>query len=250
MPDSHSPDPSIANGTSHFVTTHWSAVMRAGQTEGVAAHEALSELCRTYWYPLYGFIRRQGHEPPEAEDLVQSFFTRLLEKNFVGEARQEKGKFRSFLLTALKRFLANEWDRQHAQKRGGFHTAVEIDQAMAEKRFNAELAHGFQPDVLFERQWATTLLESVMTRLQEEYITTGRARLFEELRSSLVKEESARPYAEIAARLNLTEPAIKTAVHRMRGRYREILREEIGKTVSSPDEIEEELRHLFATFSA
>lgn len=222
--------------------------MRAGQPDSTSNRDALAELCQTYWYPLYGFIRRQGRSSQDAEDLTQAFFARLLEKNYIASANQEKGRFRSFLITALKRFMANEWDREHAQKRGGFQTAVAIDQAMAEARFNSELSHQLQPDVLFERQWAMTLLERVMTQLQEEYTTTGRAKLFEHLRSCLVKEESAQPYASIAAELNLTEAAVKTAVHRLRTRYRDLLRTEIAKTVSTPDEIEPELRHLFSTF--
>jgi RNA polymerase sigma factor (sigma-70 family) len=236
-------------GRVQFLSTHWSVVVRASQQGSAAAEEALSELCRTYWYPLYGFIRRQGHAPPEAEDLTQQFFALLLEKNYVAEAKQEKGRFRSFLLTVLKRFLANEWDRQHAQKRGGFQTVVEIDRAMAEARLNAELVHSLTPDVLFERQWATALLERVMGRLEEEYVGSGRAKLFQHLRGCLAKGDSARPYREIAAELGLSETAIKTCVHRLRGRYQDLLREEIGNTVSSPSEVEEELRHLFAAFS-
>lgn len=240
--------PPDSAGAAEFLTTHWSAVVRAGQLDSAGAHEALGELCRTYWYPLYGFIRRQGRTPHEAEDLTQEFFARLLEKNYVAAARQEKGKFRTFLLTALKHFLANEWDRQHAQKRGGFQTTIAIDQVLAESRLNAELAHDLQPDVLFERQWAITLLDQVMAQLQAEYVSTGRAKLFEHLQSCLIKEETAQPYAKIALNLSLTEAAVKTAVHRLRARYREILRMEIGKTVSAPDEIEAELRHLFSTF--
>jgi len=161
---------------------------------------------------------------------------------------QEKGKFRTFLLVALQRFLANEWDRQHAQKRGGFVSVVSINQELAESRFASELSHIVQPDVLFERQWAMTLLERTMARLREEYVATGRAKLFEHLQSCLAKDESASPYADIAARLNLTEAAVKMAVHRLRARYREILRAEIADTVSSPEEIEEEIRHLFSAF--
>jgi RNA polymerase sigma factor (sigma-70 family) len=234
----------------HFVTTHWSAVVRAGRDDPAAAQAALGELCQTYWYPLYAFIRRQGREPHDAEDLTQAFFARLLEKNFVASAKQEKGKFRSFLLAAVKGFLANEWDRQHAAKRGGFQTHINVDTAVAETRFHSNLAHALQPDILFERQWAITLLESVMAQLEDEYLGTGRAHLFERLRGCLAKEEDAQPYANIALELNLTEAAVKAAVHRLRARYREILRLEIAKTVASPDEVEGELRHLFATFSS
>jgi len=235
-------------GHEHFVTTHWSLVLRAGQAEADAVGEALQELCQTYWYPLYCFIRRQGRTPHEAEDLTQGFFARLLEHNFVADARQERGKFRSFLLLALKRFLANEWDRQHAQKRGGFQPVVAIDQALAEARLDAELRQDLTPEILFDRQWAVLLLERTMAQLREEYIATGRAKLFEHLSACLTQEESAGSYAEIARELRLTEASVKQAAYRLRARYREILRAEIGKTVSSPREIEEELRFLFACF--
>jgi RNA polymerase sigma-70 factor (ECF subfamily) len=231
-----------------FVTTHWSVVLSAQAKGSAKSSEALETLCRTYWYPLYAYARRAGHSPADAEDLTQSFFARLLEKDYLQSAARDKGKFRTFLLVALKRFLANEWDRQHAQKRGGFVPVVSIDQDQAEARFAAEPAHNVGPDVLFDRQWALTLLDSAMSRLQQEYTATGRTRLFETLRSLLVKDESASPYAEIAARLNLTEPAVKMAVHRLRTRYREVLREEIVQTVSSAAEVEEELRHLFSAF--
>ena len=210
--------------------------------------EALETLCRAYWFPLYAYARRAGHSPADAEDLAQGFFARLLEKDYLKSAAREKGRFRTFLLTALKRFLANEWDRQHAQKRGGFVPIVAIDQALAESRFAAEPSHNLQPDVLFDRQWAMTLLERTMAQLQEEYVATGRVTLFEYLQSCLAKAESGLPYAEIAARLNLTEAAVKMAVHRLRARYREILQAEIAETVSSPEEIEEEIRHLFSAF--
>ncbi|MGO8836634.1 MAG: RNA polymerase sigma factor [Limisphaerales bacterium] len=231
-----------------FVTTHWSLVLSAQDKDSPRSVEALETLCRTYWYPLYAFVRRQGRQPHDAQDLTQEFFARLLEKDYLKAAAREKGRFRTFLLVALKRFLANEWDRQHAQKRGGFAPILSIDQELAESRFAAEPVHQLQPDVLFDRQWAMTLIGRVMARLQEEYLASGRAKLFEYLRSCLTRDESALPYAEIAARLNLTEAAVKMAIHRLRARYREILRAEIADTVSSPEEIEEEIRHLFSTF--
>jgi RNA polymerase sigma-70 factor (ECF subfamily) len=235
-------------GGERFVTTHWSAVVRAGCVDSVSAREALAELCQAYWYPLYCFIRRQGRSPHEAEDLTQGFFARLLEKNFVSGARQERGKFRSFLLAALKGFLANEWDRQHAQKRGGFQTAVEIDRAMAEARLDAELKQELTPERLFERQWALMMLERTMAQLREEYIDTGRAKLFEHLSACLAQEASAVSYAEIARKLRLTEASVKQAAYRLRARYREILRGEIAKTVSAPQEIDGELRCLLSCF--
>jgi RNA polymerase sigma-70 factor (ECF subfamily) len=233
-----------------FVTTHWSVVLSAQDSRGRGAREALESLCRDYWFPLYSYARRTGHAPPEAEDLTQGFFARLLEKDYLKAAAQDKGRFRTFLLVALKRFMANEWDRQHAQKRGGFAPMVSIDQELAESRFAAEPAHNLSPDLLFDRQWAVTLLERTMTQLRTEYAATGRAHLFECLCNCITKDESAPPYAEIANRLHLTEAAVKMAVHRLRGRYREILQHEIAQTVSTPEEIEGEIRHLFAAFGS
>ena len=246
-----SPETSSGKGLSQapaFVTTHWSVVLSAQNEDSPQSVEALANLCSAYWFPLYAFVRRQGHSPHDAQDLTQEFFARLLEKGYLKAAAREKGKFRTFLLVAIKRFLANEWDRQHAQKRGGFEPVVSIDQEQAESRLDSEPAHGLQPDVLFDRQWATTLLERTMKRLHEEYVTTGRSKLFEFLRGAVARDESALSYAQIAAQLNLTEAAVKMAVQRLRARYREILRSEIVETVSSPDEVEEEIRHLFSAF--
>jgi RNA polymerase sigma-70 factor (ECF subfamily) len=244
---STSPEPT-RRSDAVFVTTHWSVVLSARDEESPRGAEALEALCRTYWYPLYAYVRRLGHSPADAQDLTQEFFARLLQKHYLQSVDQEKGKFRTFLLVALQRFLANEWDRRHAQKRGGFAPIVSIDQELAESRFASDPSHAVQPDVLFERQWAMTLLERTMTRLREEYVATGRAKLFEHLQGCLAKDESASPYAEIAARLNLTEAAVKMAVHRLRARYREILRAEIADTVASPEEVEEEIRQLFSAF--
>jgi DNA-directed RNA polymerase specialized sigma24 family protein len=233
-----------------FLTTHWSVVLSARDKDSPRSAAALEALCRTYWYPLYAYLRRQGRAPYDAQDLTQGFFARLLQKDYLQVAAREKGKFRTFLLVALKRFLANEWDREHALKRGGFAQVVSIDQEVAESRFAAEPSHHAQPDVLFDRQWALTLLERTMAQLKEEYVASGRAKLFEYLQSCLAREESALPYAEIAARLNLTQAAVKMAIHRLRARYREILRTEIAHTVSSPGEVEEEIRLLFSAFGS
>ena len=250
-PASSPETPSSASGTpcqAAFVTTHWSVVLSAREEDSPRNREALETLCRTYWFPLYAFVRRQGRDPHDAQDLTQEFFARLLQKEYLKSAAQEKGRFRTFLLVALKRFLANEWDRQRAQKRGGGTIVVSIDPEAAESRFATELAHSVQPDLLFDRQWALTLLDRAMTRLREEYLSTGRAKLFELLRGCLARDESALPYAEIAGRLSLTEAAVKMAVQRLRSRYRETLRAEIASTVASPEDIEEEIRHLFSTF--
>ena len=233
-----------------FLTTHWSVVLSAQDRAGPRSGDALESLCRTYWYPLYAYARRAGHSPPDAEDLTQGFFARLLEKDYLKAAARDKGRFRTFLLVALKRYLANEWDRQHAQKRGGFALLVPIDQELAESRFASEPAHHLPADLLFDRQWAMTLLERSMTQLQQEYLASGRAQLFDYLRHCLARDEAALPYAEIAGRLKLTEAAVKMAVHRLRSRYREILQHEIAQTVSTPEEIEEEIRHLFSAFGS
>ncbi len=237
-----------AGSNQWFVTTHWSVVLSAQGQDSARSLEALEALCRAYWYPLYAYARRVGNSPVDAEDLTQGFFARLLKKDFLRSAAREKGRFRTFLLTALKRYMANEWDRRHAAKRGGFAAVIPIDQEVAETRFASEGAHNLAPDLLFDRHWAVTLLENTMTHLQQEYLETGRAKLFEFLRGCLSKEESALSYAEIASRLNLTEPAVKMAVQRLRRRYREILREQIAQTVSSPDEVEEEIHQLFSAF--
>ncbi len=231
-----------------FATTHWSVVLSAQDRDSPRSDEALEALCRAYWYPLYAYVRRAGHGPADAEDLTQGFFARLLDKGDLTAAAREKGRFRTFLLTALRRFLANEWDRQHAQKRGGFARTVPIDQTAAESRFASEPSHALQPDLLFDRQWAMTLLDRTLTALRDEYVATGRTALFESLHDCLAKEESGLSYAVIAARLHLTEAAVKMAVRRLRARYRDILRREIADTVASPEEIDEEVRHLFSAF--
>lgn len=246
MPDS-TPETRYAVGA-QFRTTHWSVVIRAGQGEGTEAAAALNELCQVYWYPLYAFARRQGQSPAEAEDLTQGFFACLLDRNFVAGADQDKGRFRAFLLTAFRRFLANAWNRQHMQKRGGFRSTIPLDAAWAESRYGVEPVQGSSPDVLYERQWAETLLDQVMRRLQGEYVESGRARLFERLEACLSRDETAWRYADIAHELGLTEAAVKMAMQRLRARYRSLLREEIAKTVASPEDVEAELRHLFSAF--
>jgi len=199
--------------------------------------------------PLYAFVRRSGHSPQDAEDLTQAFFARLLDKNYLAAADREKGRFRSFLLVALKRFLANEWERQHALKRGGYATVVAIDQDDAESRYGGDPGHTEQPDVLLEKQWAMALIGQVMGRLQAEYGASGRGEVFDFLRASLTRDDSAIGYAEIATRLGTTTPAVKMAAMRLRDRYQALLREEIARTVVSPAEIDDEIRYLFSVFS-
>jgi len=250
MTDSHhnSLQPSADRG--RFGHTQWSQVQRAADPAAEGYGLALQGLCQSYWYPLYAYVRRSGHSAHDAEDLTQAFFARLLDKNYLAAADPEKGRFRSFLLVALKRFLANEWERQHALKRGGFATVIEIDQAHAESLYGGDLAHHDQADVLLEKQWAITLIGHVMGRLHTEYAESGRGDMFGFLRASLTREDAAIGYAEIAQRLGTSTAAVKMAAMRMRERYQALLREEIGRTVALPDEIDDEIRHLFSVFSS
>ena len=232
-----------------FVTTRWSVVLAAGHGDSTRARAALENLCQTYWYPLYAFVRRLGHTPHDAEDLVQSFFERCLEKNYLGAADRAKGRFRSFLLLALKRFLANEFDKARARKRGGAQPPIALDALTAEQRYALEPADRLSADKLYERRWALTLLEHVLARLRDEQAAAGRLTAFEELKDFLVSGGRGTPYADLAARLDTTEGAVKVAVHRLRQRYRALLQEEIAQTVSSPDEISEERHYLLSVLS-
>lgn len=229
-----------------FTSTHWSVVLLAGQRATPQGDEALAKLCQTYWYPLYAYVRRQGVEPHDAQDLTQEFFARLLAKNYLGQVRREKGKFRSFLLASLKHFLANEWDRARAQKRGGGKTIVSLDDPSVETRYGLEPADVLTAEKIYERRWALTLLDQVLAGLRDEYARSGRAGVFEQLKEFLTGGKGSVSYAEVAERLRMTEGAVKVAVHRLRRRYRELLRAEVAHTVASPGEIDDEIRHLFA----
>ena len=232
-----------------FVTTHWSVVLTAGGDDTPNARNALEKLCRAYWFPIYAFVRRQGHGPHDAQDLTQEFFARLLEKNYLADANPAKGRFRSFLLASLKHFLANEWDKTRAQKRGGGQILIPIDVAAAETSCGIESADHLTAEKIFERRWALTLLDHVLRRLRAEYVRDGRENLFEQLKPTLTEASRSVRYAEIAARLGTTEGAVKVAVHRLRQRYREVLRAEIADTVASPGEVEDEIRNLFAALA-
>jgi len=220
-------------------------VLSAQEAASPAAHDALEQLCRVYWYPLYAYVRRQGHSPHDAQDLTQEFFARFIAKNYLDAVRRERGKFRSFLLAALKHFLANEWDRARARKRGGAHTIIALDEHDAEARYALEPRDESSADKIYERRWALTLLEQVLGRLREEYAAAGKAGLFDGLKSCLTEKKSSTPHAALATRLGMTEEAVKVAVHRLRKRYRDRLRSEIAHTVATPDEVDEEIRHLF-----
>jgi len=243
-------DPSLAGTKAKwFGTTHWSVVVRAGDPSAPNADIALAKLCETYWYPLYVFTRRLGQSPEDSQDLVQGFFARLLEKNYLRQADQQKGKFRSFLLIAFKRYMANEWYRANRLKRGGGQNVLSLDQESTEHRYLAEPADHMTPDKAFERQWASTLLDQVMSQLEAEHIAAGKKILFGELKAALGGGHRG-SYAEIAMRLGTSEGAVKVAVHRIRHRYRELLRVEIANTVSTPEEIDDEIAYLFAALGS
>jgi RNA polymerase sigma-70 factor (ECF subfamily) len=236
-------------GAAHFGRTHWSVVAAARGDDSPGAQAALEKLCRVYWLPIYAFVRRQGHSPHDAQDLTQEFFARLLEKNFLSGADRSKGKFRSFLLGALKHFLANERDRAGAQKRGGANTFIPMDAGVAETACRTEPTDPSSADKVFERRWALALLDQVLRRLRGEYVRHGKEELFEQLKPVLTETSRATRYADIAVRLGSSEGAVKVAVHRLRQRYRELLRAEIAETVAGEAEIDDEIRSLFAALS-
>lgn len=226
------------------MTTRWSLVQAAGR-DSPEAKEALGTLCTTYWYPLYAFVRRHGHNPDEAQDLTQEFFARLLEKHSLEMVDPGKGKFRSFLLAAMQHFLANERDRVLAQKRGGDRRFLSIDVAAAENRYRLEPSHQLTAEKLFERRWVLTLLDQVLVRLREEMLLAGKNHLFDRLKVFLTGEKKSVSHAQVAEQLGMTEGAVKVAVHRLRRRYRELLRNAIGETLNDPEHIDEEIRDLF-----
>jgi RNA polymerase sigma factor (sigma-70 family) len=236
---------SAQNGAVAFATTHWSVVLTA-QDESPAAQEALEKLCRAYWRPIFSFVRRQGVGPEEAEDLTQGFFALLLERRDLDAVRKEKGRLRSYLLTSLKHFLASEQRRAMAIKRGKGQRLVPLEELSAKERIEMEPADHLSADRLYERRWASTLMEQVLRRLKDEYRTAGNAALFDRLKGLLTDEPGAPSRAEIAARLGMTENAVWQALHRFRHRYQVLLREEISHTVAIASDIEDELRHLIS----
>ena len=227
-----------------FATTHWSVVLRAGDSQAPESAEALEKLCRAYWYPLYAYIRRQGHAPADAQNLTQEFFFQFLEKKQLRVADPERGRFRSFLLTVLKRLLISEWRHEHAQKRGGNTLIFSLDEQEAEERYHHEPADAATPETLFERRWAETVLERVLARLETEY--RRHVLGFANLQPYLVEDKGAAPFAETAVRLGVTESALKAVVYRLRCRYGELFHQEIAHTVERPEEVEAEIRYLLA----
>lgn len=239
-------EPPASARTDDFATTRWSIIVRAGDRASPESRTALQTLCEAYWYPLYAYARRRGSGPEESADLTQEFFARLLEKPVLQTADRERGRFRAFLLTVFKRFLANEAERQGAQKRGAGRPPLSIDASTGEERYRFEPADAWTPERLYERRWALTLLDRVMERLGEEYQGRGKAELFERCKPALIGAETAEPYADLARQLGMAETAVRVAVHRMRQRYRQLLTEEVRQTVETPAEVDEELRALRA----
>ncbi len=245
----NTPKSSTPSGAGRFATTHWSVVRAAGRPKSASYQQALETLCQTYWFPLYAYLRRQGYDSHQAEDYTQAFFAGLLAKGGLRLADPKRGKFRSFLLAALKHFLANERDRAQAQKRGGGRKVLSLDFENAEIQYALEPAHQLSPEKLFERSWALTVLERTMTRLQAESAGAKKRKAFDLLKVYLTGERSSVSYRDVAAELDMTEGAVKVAVHRLRRRYRELLRDEIAQTVTAEDEIDAEIRDLFAALA-
>jgi len=230
--------------STRFKTTHWSVVLSAGQRGTPESDRALATLCELYWYPLYAFVRRLGHSAQDARDLTQEFFARLLEKNYLQAADRERGKFRSFLLTAFQRFLSRERERAGARKRGGGRKMISLDIETGEDRYRLEPSHTWTPERIYERRWALTLLDRVLGRLRGEWEKSGKLELFDRFRIYLTGAGEGVPHAKQAEELGMTGVAVKVAIHRLRRRYGELLREEIVQTVAHPGELEEELDHL------
>jgi RNA polymerase sigma-70 factor (ECF subfamily) len=232
-----------------FATTHWSVVLAAKRGDSTAASAALESLCGTYWFPLYAHVRRVGHDPESARDLTQTFFADLLGRDFLRNVAPEKGRFRSFLLACLNHFLADERDRAQTAKRGGGQSPISLDVDLAERRYRDEPVDELTPQIAYERRWATTLLARAQTRLAAEYATAGKTDLLQRLEEFPLGERGESSFRDSAVRLGMSEGALKSAVHRMRRRYRELVREEVAHTVNDPAEIEAEIRHLIAVVS-
>jgi len=237
-------------GAAEFASTRWSIVLTAGERHSPDSEEALADLCRSYWYPLYAYVRRRVRDPHEAQDLVQEFFSRLLERNTVAVADPQRGRFRAFLLTSLRNFLAGQWDQAKAQKRGGGRTTLSLDFAGAASRELLEPADRLTPERLYDQQWARMLLQRVLTGLRETFARAGKQKQFDELKVFLAGRHAQASYAAAAVRLGISQGAAMVAAHRLRRRYRELLRAEIAQTVADPGEVEDEIRSLFASFAS
>jgi len=250
MPVSHvatnDGNPSSAAG---FTQTHWSVVLEAGDSSSPKGFAALDKLCRAYWFPLYAYVRRCGETPEDAKDLTQEFFARLLEKNWLRAASPERGRFRWFLLASLKHFLSNEWDRARTQKRGGGRRPISLDELSPEERYSLEPTDSLSADKVYDRTWALTLLEKTRARLRDEFTAAGRTGRFEILEQFLPGAQASTTYAEIATRLSVAEGTVKSDVSRLRRRYGELLRDELGQTLGIVTDLEDELRNLSEALS-
>jgi len=227
-----------------FATTRWSVVLSAQDKQSSQCRQALDGLCQTYWYPLYAFVRRQGCTADEAADLTQGFFARCLEKDWLGSVDQSKGRFRSFLLAAMKHYVSNERARQRAKKRGGGKHIFSLDIQTAETRYKIEPETTTTPEQLFERQWALAMLDTVLKDLQQQYLDDGKAEMFDSLKSCLIGQTKSLPSNELALKLQCTEGAVRVMVHRLKKRYRDLLRQHIADTVATPEDVEAEMQHL------
>jgi RNA polymerase sigma-70 factor (ECF subfamily) len=246
MPPPHlSPEAARDSGPGRFATTHWSIVLAAGDRTSPHSREALAALCTAYWYPLYAYVRHQGYPKDQAEDLTQEFFARLLEKDFLRSVDPAKGRFRAFLMGCFRHFMANQNDRPRAQKRGGGRAILSLDFPDAENRYRLEPADTLTLEKRYQRQWALTLLDQVLTRMHDESVRARQGRVFDALKVFLTGDDRASSYAQVARALGMTVGAVKVAIHRQRRRYREVLREEIGRIVGDPAEIDDEIRDLF-----
>ena len=228
-----------------FATTHWSVVLAAGKSSSPNQKQALETLCRGYWFPLYAYLRQRGYDSHQAEDYTQAFFARILDKHDLQTADPKYGKFRSFLLIRLKSFLSDERDRARAKKRGGGRKIISLGFQSAEDQYVLEPAKRLSPEKLFEKSWALTLLDRTMNRLEKEMVEKNKKKLFEHLKVYLTTEKDAIPYRNMAKELKMTEASVRVAVHRLRRRYRKLLRDEIAQTVATEDQIDEEMGHLF-----
>jgi len=240
----------LPRGEAGFHTTHWTVVLAAGADDGTKTREALANLCSTYWYPLYAFIRRKGFAPHDAEDLTQEFFYRFLERHALEKARPSAGKFRSFLLVCLKNFLINERAAASAQRRGGGGVLVPLETGDAETRYLLEPMDNLTPEAVFERRWAFAVLEGTMTDLRREYSSTGKGALFDDLQGFLPSGRGTVSRSELAAKRNVGVGAIDVALHRLRQRFGALLRQQVARTVSSETEIEDEIRYLISVIGA
>ena len=242
---SDSQAPPAHAGAATFRTTHWSVVVTAGDSRSPEAHRAMEKLCQTYWLPLYLFVRRKGRSHEDACDLTQSFFARFLEKDYLRSVDASRGRFRTFLLTSMTHFLANEWDKSQAQRRGGGQRVIPLDEALAEENYRLDSVDDLTPEVLYERRWAEALMAGVLNRLAAEMDEQR----FETLKDFLIEVKGAVSYAEAGQALGLSEAAVTSAIFRMRGRFRALLFEEIAHTVETPEEVEPEIRHLLGVLS-